>query len=87
GELELCAAVAAIIHDERQAMQGDATSPWQTFGWMPVGRRQRNFAVRGGHGTEQKITLNYGSGPSTLVIGERELAFAIAPKDGGFDLT
>jgi 3-methylcrotonyl-CoA carboxylase alpha subunit len=91
GELELCAAVAAVINDERQAAQGDANSPWQTFGWMPVGRRQRNFAFRAGHGVshgpEQKITLNYGSGPSTLVIGGRELAFAIAPRDGGFDLT
>lgn len=87
GELELCAAVAAIVDDERRAVQGEANSPWQTFGWQPVGRRQRGFAFRVGHGPEQKITLNYGSGPSTLVIGERELAFAIAPKEGGFDLT
>ena len=87
GELELCAAVAAIVNDERQAAQGEANSPWQTFGWQPVGRRQRNFAFRVGHGPEQKIELNYGNGPSTLVIGERELAFTIAPKDGGFDLT
>lgn len=94
-ELELCAAVAAIVNAERQAAQADAHSPWQTFGWMPVGRRQRNFAFRvghgvghgAGHGPEQTIALNYGSGPSTLVIGERELAFTIAPRDGGFDLT
>ncbi len=85
GELELCAAVAAIIADEQKT--ADASSPWQTFGWQPVGRRQRSFAFRVGHGAEQKVILNYGSGPSTLVIGERELAFAIAPKDGGFDLT
>jgi 3-methylcrotonyl-CoA carboxylase alpha subunit len=91
GELELCAAVAAIVNDERQASQGEANSPlnspWQTFGWQPVGRRQRSFAFRVGHGPEQKISLNYGSGPSTLVIGERELAFTVTPKDGGFDLT
>jgi len=87
GELELCAAVAAIVNDERQAAQAETSSPWRTFGWMPVGRRQRIFAFRVSHGPEQKITLNYGSGPSTLVIGERELAFAVAPKDGGFDLT
>lgn len=91
GELELCAAVAAVINHERQAAQADANSPWQTFGWMPVGRRRRNFAFRAGHGvghgSEQKITLNYGSGPATLVIGERKLAFAIAPRDGGFDVT
>lgn len=87
GELELCAAVAAIVNDERQATQAGANSPWQTFGWMPVGRRQRSFAFRVGHGPEQEIMLNYGSGPSTLVIGERELAFTVAPKDGGFDLT
>lgn len=87
GELELCAAVAAIVNDERQASQGEANSPWQTFGWMPVGRRQRSFAFRVGHGPELEIMLNYGSGPSTLVIGEHELAFTVAPKDGGFDLT
>ncbi|MET4804505.1 acetyl/propionyl/methylcrotonyl-CoA carboxylase subunit alpha [Bradyrhizobium sp. LB11.1] len=91
GELELCAAVAAIVNDERQAAQGEANSPlnspWQTFGWMPVGRRQRSFAFRVGHGPEQEIILNYGSGPSTIVVGERELAFTMTPKDGGFDLT
>ncbi|UEM17287.1 acetyl/propionyl/methylcrotonyl-CoA carboxylase subunit alpha [Bradyrhizobium barranii subsp. barranii] len=87
GELELCAAVAAVINDERQAAQDEASSPWQTFGWKPVGRRQRSFAFRVGHGPEQKITLNYGSGPSTLVTGDRELTFTIAPRDGGFDLT
>jgi 3-methylcrotonyl-CoA carboxylase alpha subunit len=85
GELELCAAVAAIVNDERR--MAEANSPWQTFGWQPVGRRQRSFAFRVGHGPEQKIILNYGSGPSTLVLGDRELAFAIAPRDGGFDLT
>ena len=91
GELELCAAVAAVINEEQQAAHAQANSPWQTFGWQPVGRRQRSFAFRVGHGVghgpEQKITLNYGSGPSTLVIGERELAFTIATKEGGFDLT
>lgn len=87
GELELCAAVAAVVNDEQQAARAEANSPWQTFGWMPVGRRQRSFAFRVGHGPEQTIILNYGSGPSMLVIGERELAFAVAPKDGGFDLT
>ncbi|MBR1086409.1 acetyl/propionyl/methylcrotonyl-CoA carboxylase subunit alpha [Bradyrhizobium manausense] len=91
GELELCAAVAAIVNDERQAAQGEAnsplTSPWQTFGWQPVGRRKRSFAFRVGHGPEQKIILNYGSGPATLVVGERELTFTVVPKDGGFDLT
>jgi 3-methylcrotonyl-CoA carboxylase alpha subunit len=87
GELELCAAVAAIVSDERRAAQGGVSSPWQTFGWQPVGRRQRNFAFRVGHGPEHKIVLNYGSGPSTLIIGERELAFTFVPKEGGFDLT
>jgi len=80
--------VAAILHDESGAAQAEPHSPWQTFGWMPVGRRQRSFAFRVGHGAEQKIALNYGSGPSTLVTGERELAFGIGPKESGkFDLT
>jgi len=90
GELELCAAVAAIINNERMAAGTEASSPWQTFGWMPVGRRERAFAFRVGHGVghgpEQKITLNYGSGPSTLAIGDRVLAFTIAPREDGFDL-
>ncbi|WP_199751549.1 acetyl/propionyl/methylcrotonyl-CoA carboxylase subunit alpha [Bradyrhizobium sp. RP6] len=87
GELELCAAVAAILGDEQKAAHVQAGSPWQTFGWQPVGRRQRSFVFRVGHGPEQKITLNYGSGPATLVIGDRELAFTTAAKEGGFDLT
>ncbi|MBR0828489.1 acetyl/propionyl/methylcrotonyl-CoA carboxylase subunit alpha [Bradyrhizobium manausense] len=87
GELELCTAVAAIVNDERRVVSAEAHSPWQTYGWMPVGRRQRSFSFRVGHGPEQKIALNYGSGPLTLVIGERELAFGIAPREGGFDLT
>lgn len=87
GALELCAAVAAILDQERKAAQAEPHSPWQTFGWMPVGRRQRSFAFRVGHDPEHKVTLNYGTGPSTLVIGERELAFAVVPRDGGFDLT
>ena len=86
GELELCAAVAAILNDERKAAAAEASSPWQTFGWMPVGRRERVFAFRVGHGPEQKITLNYGSGPSTLAVGDGEIAFTIAQQEGGFVL-
>jgi 3-methylcrotonyl-CoA carboxylase alpha subunit len=55
---------------------------------MPVGRRQRVFTFRHGQGTEQGVTLTYGNGPSTMSIGEREMAFASAPNAaGGFDLT
>ena len=84
--LELCTAVAAILGQEAK---GAATrSPWDTFGWMPVGRRQREFSFRQGQGTEQKVTLRYGNGPSTLAIGDTELAFTSNPTDdGGFDLT
>src|SRR6266403_3364205 len=88
GDLELCAAVAAILGDEQKAARAEAHSPWRTSGWMPVGRRQRVFTFRRGQGAEQEVTLNYGNGPSTLSIGEREFAFATAPgNDGGFDLT
>jgi len=87
-DLELCAAVAAILGDERKAARAEAHSPWRTSGWMPVGRRQRVFTFRRGQGAEQEVTLNYGNGPSTLSIGEREFAFATSPgNDGGFDLT
>ena len=86
GDLELCAAVAAIVSSEQKAARKD--SPWQTFGWMPVGRRQRVFSFRPGQGAEQKVVLHYGSGPMTLSVGKHELAFAISSADdGGFDLT
>jgi 3-methylcrotonyl-CoA carboxylase alpha subunit len=88
GELELCAAVAAIVGEEAKAASSEAHSPWQSFGWMPVGRRERVFSFRQGHGAEQRISLRYGNGPSTLTIGERELAFASGSSDRGiFDLT
>src|SRR4029077_20655707 len=76
GDLELCAAVAAIVGEEQKAARGQAPSPWQTFGWMPVGRRQRVFAFRQPQSAGQKVTLHYGCGPSTLSIGEREFGFA-----------
>src|SRR5881227_307238 len=52
GNLELCAGVAAIVNEEQKSARKD--SPWQTFGWMPVGRRQRVFSFRQGQGAEQK---------------------------------
>jgi 3-methylcrotonyl-CoA carboxylase alpha subunit len=87
GDLELCAAVAAILADEQRAAW-ETSSPWQSFGWMPVGRRQRVFAFRVGHGAEQKVTLTYGNGPATTTIGGRDFAFELsALEDGHFDLT
>jgi len=88
GNLELCAAVAAIVGEEARAARTEAHSPWRTAGWMPVGRRQRVFTFRDGQGTEQKVSLKYGNGPATLSIAEREFAFTSSPVvDGGFDLT
>jgi 3-methylcrotonyl-CoA carboxylase alpha subunit len=86
GDLVLCAAVAAIVNEEQKSARKD--SPWQTFGWMPVGRRQRVFSFRQGQGAEHKVTLHYGSGPMTLSIGKHEFVFTTSPADGGgFDLT
>jgi len=88
GDLELCAAVAAIVNDERKTARKEAHSPWQTFGWMPVGRRQRVFSFRQGQGAEQKVTLHYGNGPSTVSIGKHEFVFTTSPaEEGSFDLT
>jgi 3-methylcrotonyl-CoA carboxylase alpha subunit len=88
GDLELGAAVAAILADEQKAARGEAHSPWRTFGWMPVGRRQRVFSFRQGQGAEQRAILQYGNGPSTLTVGDRELAFAYSPVgEGEIDLT
>jgi 3-methylcrotonyl-CoA carboxylase alpha subunit len=83
GELELGAAVAAILADEKSAAGSDAHSPWRTFGWMPVGRRQRTFSFRHGQGVEHQVTLHYGAGPSTLTAGEREFAFAYSVNAAG----
>jgi 3-methylcrotonyl-CoA carboxylase alpha subunit len=86
GDLELAAAVAAILAEE--AAQREAHSPWQTFGWMPVGRRERTFLFRQGQGAPQQVDLVYGNGPMSLSIGDRQLAFGWASsRDGGLDVT
>jgi 3-methylcrotonyl-CoA carboxylase alpha subunit len=88
GDLELCAAVAAILGEEQKAARAEAHSPWRTFGWMPVGRRTRVFSFRQGQGAEHKVTLQYGNGPSTLSVGDRGFVFALSPTDdGGFEMT
>ena len=88
GDLELCAAVTAILIQEAPAVFAEAHSPWRTAGWMPVGRRQRTFVFRHGRETEQEIRLHYGNGPATWSIGEREFTFTFSTTaDGGFDLT
>jgi 3-methylcrotonyl-CoA carboxylase alpha subunit len=81
GDLEFGAAVAAILDAEQKVAASEPASPWRTFGWMPVGRRQRLFAFRSGFETEHEVTLQYGNGPTTLSIGDRELAFAMASAD------
>ena len=87
-DLELAAAVAAILGEEAKTAHAEAHSPWHTTGWMQVGRRQRLFAFRQGQGAEQKVTLNYGRGPASLSIGDREIAFtAMSNTAGGIDLT
>jgi len=62
GDLELCAAVAAILREEQQAAHAEAYSPWRSSGWMPVGRRQRLFTFRAQE-AEREIRLQYGSAP------------------------
>ena len=77
GDLELCAAVAAIVGEEQKAARSEAHSPWQTFGWMPVGRRQRVFSFRQGQGAEQKVTLHYGNGPVDAVDRRSRIRFRV----------
>ncbi len=85
GDLEFAGAIAAILGEEAL---GQVRSPWNTFGWMPVGRRERSFAFRVGQGPEKKITLHYGGGPSTLTMDSREIAFASVPSEtSGYDVT
>jgi 3-methylcrotonyl-CoA carboxylase alpha subunit len=85
GDLELAAAVAAILNEEAGAAKTEAHSPWQTFGWMPVGRRTRVFVFRAAG--EHQVTLRYGNGPATLVVGKREIAFASSSGGDGIELT
>src|SRR5258708_27640943 len=88
GDLELCAAVAAILGEEAKAARTEQHSPWRTSGWMPVGRRQRLFTFRHAHEIKQEVSLQYGNGPAILSIGEREFAFTFSSTaDGGVDLT
>jgi len=88
GDLELCAAVAAILIDEQKAEAKEQGSPWRASGWMPVGLRQRVFAFRQGPGTEPRtVTLAYGPGVQTLSIDGPATVFSAVPTmDGGFDL-
>jgi 3-methylcrotonyl-CoA carboxylase alpha subunit len=81
GEVELAAAVAAILDAEAKTTGRDS-SPWRTAGWMPVGRRRRQFVFRQGQ-AEHKATFAYGNGPDQIRIGEKDFAFAFAPDDGG----
>jgi 3-methylcrotonyl-CoA carboxylase alpha subunit len=88
GDLELCAAVAAILADEVAAAAREPASPWRSSGWMPVGRRQRMFVLRERAGAEtQTVTLSYGNGASTLTVADRTLSAEYARgADGGLDL-
>ncbi|CAN5331297.1 acetyl/propionyl/methylcrotonyl-CoA carboxylase subunit alpha [soil metagenome] len=86
-ELELGAAVAAILRSEEVAAGTDVKSPWRAAsGWTAVGARQRSFVFRQADG-ERTVSLRYGSGPSVLAIDGRELTFASsASARGGLDV-
>ena len=77
-DLELAAAVAAVLAAERAAAHGEV-SPWLTGGWIPVGRRSRTFAFRQG-ASEHKAVLRYAPGGATLVVGERETPLSFTPR-------
>ena len=88
GDLEFGAGVAAILAAEQKAVSAEPPSPWRTFGWLPVGRRQRLFVFRSAQGAEQEVILRYGNGPTSLSIGDREVAFAmVSADDGAVDVT
>jgi 3-methylcrotonyl-CoA carboxylase alpha subunit len=89
GELEFCAAVAAIVVDEQQAARNEAHSPWRTYGWQPVGLRKRVFQFRLGQGVEQKVALQYGDGKLIVSLADRDAAIVVSimPYAGGsFDI-
>jgi len=86
-ELELGAAVAAILQSEATAASRDANSPWRaSHGWAAVAPRRRRFLFRQADG-ERKVSLRYGPEVSTLSIDGKVLAFSNAPSPrGGIDL-
>jgi 3-methylcrotonyl-CoA carboxylase alpha subunit len=87
GDLEFAAAVSAILRSEAGNRRG-TQSPWETSGWMPVGRRQRVFSFRHHHGEAQKVTLHYGKGAPTLAIADRDISFGSWPGvSGSLDVT
>ena len=86
-DADICAAVAAILANERLAAANEPSSPWATNGWMPVGRRKRAFTFKQGT-AECKAVLVYGNGPDCIIIDDRELLMSQSAGDGGsFDLT
>ncbi|MGJ5195581.1 MULTISPECIES: acetyl/propionyl/methylcrotonyl-CoA carboxylase subunit alpha [unclassified Bradyrhizobium] len=87
GDLELSAAVAAILIGEQTAAK-EQGSPWRASGWMPVGLRQRVFSFRQSAANEPRTaTLAYGPSVQRLSIEGRETSFSALPTDdGGFDL-
>ncbi|MDB5484360.1 MAG: Carbamoyl-phosphate synthase chain, ATP-binding protein [Tardiphaga sp.] len=87
GELELCAAVVAILVDEERKSRDEAPSPWRTSGWMPVGRRKRVFTFKQS-AIDRNVTLTYGNGASTISIDDHELMIDYTVvNDGEFALT
>ncbi len=85
-ELELGAAVAAILSAEDAAAAHDVHSPWRSSGWTAVGARQRRFVFRHG-AAEHAVSLRYGRGGSVLKVDGREIAFSHSPSSrGGIDL-
>ena len=87
-DLELGAAVAAILQTETSAAGSDVNSPWRaSAGWAAVAARRRRFLFRQADGTERKVSMRYGQGSSTLAIDGRILAFTnSASPRGGIDL-
>ncbi len=86
-ELELAAAVAAITVAEQATKDVSGRSPWLTAGWMPVGRRNRHFRFKRDQ-DDWSVTLRYGSGPATIIINDREIAFvATSTGDDMLELT
>jgi 3-methylcrotonyl-CoA carboxylase alpha subunit len=86
GDTEIAAAVAGILAAEAETAAREQGSPWQTSGWMPVGRRKRTFRFR--HGRDYiEALLTYGGGTVALTISGREIAFAHTASGNGIDIT
>ena len=77
GDLELCAAVAAIVEQEQKAARSESAFALADL-WLDAGRPAAAGVLVPcrGRAPSRRSTLQYGNGPSTVTVDDREFVFA-----------